>query len=198
MNTDLDRSIDQALRAALAPPPAAAFALLARRASGRRAPWRRWPWALAAAAALLVGALVLALQPGRPTPRSGVELGALWVAAYEHAMGQGFEGGPCCDLVGDLPQACQERFATQLDIAAGPVRMLGCYCGLPTGGCMTLLVRHDGTPVCVFVLPRTEDPRPALPAGSRYDLARRELGDVVVYALSESVSAATVAEFLVL
>jgi hypothetical protein len=196
MTTDeLDRMTDRLLRTAFQPPPPAAFAAMA--ATVARSRPQRWPWLLAAAA-VAIAALLWFRHGGRESDqRGGLALGAMWVAAYEHAMAQGFEGGSCCDAVGDLPQACQDRFATQLDIAAGPVRVLGCYCGLSTGDCMTLLARNDGTPVCVFVVSRAADPLPVLPVGSRYDLARRELGEVVLYALSASVSAATVAEFLV-
>ena len=194
MNVPLDDRLDAELRAAFAPPPAAEFAAMATRVAGP-AP-RRWPWLLAAAAALLVVALwSLRESPPSASPR-GHEVGAMWLAAFEHALADGFAGGSCCEPDLDLGRECEARFAARLDLLPSAVRLLGCYCGLPTGGCMAVLARTNDTPVCVYVLPRSEDPRPQLPAGCRFDLARREVGDLVLYAISESVSAATLAEFV--
>jgi hypothetical protein len=76
------------------------------------------------------------------------------------------------------------------------VKLVGCYCGLPTGGCMALLVRTNGDPVCVYVMPCAQDPRPRLPAASTLHLARRELGSLVLYALSTSPADDTLAGFV--
>ncbi|MBL9077434.1 MAG: hypothetical protein JNL08_08025 [Planctomycetes bacterium] len=194
-----DHDVDGALRRAFAPPPAADFAAIAARAAAA-APMRRpWPWLVSAAAVLLLAVAWWWRPAARGTGEPvGETLGAMWIAAYEHAVADGFGGGSCCEPDLDLRQACEQRFAAQLDLEPASVRLLGCYCGpLPTGRCMALLARTDDTPVCVYVLPRAEDPRPRLPADSRFELARRELGEFVLYALSPSASAATLAEFVV-
>lgn len=195
MNDPRDERLDAELRTAFAPPPAAAFTTLA--AGVAQPARRRWPWLLAAAA-LLVAAALWALRAPRVAPAEhGREIGAMWVAAYEHALRDGFADGSCCEPDLDLRQACEQRFAAQLDLAPSSVRLLGCYCGLPTGGSMAILARTNDTPVCVYVLPRAHDPRPVLPATSHFELARREVGELVLYAISPSVSAATLAEFVV-
>jgi hypothetical protein len=186
MNESDDRRIDDALRAAFTPPPPAAFAAAA--AAAVRAPRRRfWPW-LAAAALLLLGvALVLTInQPRRgPEGHDGQALGAIWVASFEDAVSQGFGGSPCCRTPIDLPRDCQAACGVRLDLLRRDgVSVLGTYCGLSTGGCMALLAEADGAPVCVYVLPCRKDPRVVVPAASPLLLARRELGSVVLYALS--------------
>lgn len=204
---DLDARLDDRLRAAFVPPPAAALAAAARRITRSDAPsgtqsgvWRRMlPWVLAAAA-LLVTIAFAASRPRRgPEGHDGHELGAMWAAAYEHALSEGFGGGSCCAPDVDLAQLCEEKFTSKLGLGpAGSVKLLGCYCGeQPTGGCMALLARTDGDPVAVYVLPCSEDPRPVLPPGSPLHLARREMGPLVLYALSQSVAAETLGEFVV-
>ena len=123
----------------------------------------------------------------------------MWVAAYENALAQGFSGGSCCTPGVDLTRMCEEKFASRLGVGpAGSVRLLGCYCGdRPTGGCMALLARTGGEPVCVYVLPRQHDPRPRLPDGSPLHLARREMGRLVLYALSKATAPDTLGEFVV-
>lgn len=194
MNDHDDARLDSELRTAFAAPPAATFAAIAARVAAPRP--QRWPWLLAAALLALTVTLWLTRLDRSARQPDGRALGAMWVAAYEHALADGFAGGSCCEPGIDLRQACEQRFAAQLDLAPSAVRLLGCYCGLPTGGCMALLARTNDTPVCVYVLPRETDPRPSLPAGSRFELARREVGELVLYAISESVSAATLAEFV--
>jgi hypothetical protein len=189
-----DERLDDALRAAFAPPPAAEFAAVAARVAVPSS--RRWPWLLAAAALAVAASLWFTRAARGPDGPDGRELGALWVAAYEHALAEGFAEGECCEPGLDLRRECEQRFAVQLDLVPSSVHLLGCYCGLPTGGCMAILARTNDTPVCVYVLPRAQDPRPQLPLGSRFDLARREVGELVLYAISESVSAATLAEFV--
>lgn len=211
MNTDelepvREHAVDAVLRAAFTPPPAATFTAVAR-AAVDAAPERtgqrpRWPW-LAAVAAMLVVALLLAVRPAQPVRgpegHDGAELGAMWVAAYENALAQGFAGGGCCTPGVDLARTCEEKFASRLGLGpAGSVRLLGCYCGdRPTGGCMVLLARTAGEPVCVYVLPRQHDPHPRLPEGSTLRLARREMGRLVLYALSKPTASDTLGEFVV-
>lgn len=191
---ELDARLERELRQAFAPPPAHTFAAAAARVAASKP--RRWPWLVAAAAVVAIAAVAWLQRPRHEPAPSGRELGAMWVAAYEHALSEGFAGDSCCDRDVDLRRACEERFAARLDLSPSAVQLLGCYCGLPTGGCMALLTLHGGTPVSVFVLPRAEDPGPQLPPDTRFDLARREVGDLVLYALSESKSAATLVEFV--
>ncbi|MBL8747862.1 MAG: hypothetical protein JNK78_01785 [Planctomycetes bacterium] len=198
---DRDRDLDARLRAAFVPPPATVSAAAARTAVEGTAPRERprvWPWLVVLAAALAVVALFLQ-RPRRGTEgHGGGELGAMWVAAYEHALDEGFAGASCCTPDVDLAKLCEEKFATRLGVAAGSVRLLGCYCGKePVGGCMALLARSGGEPVAVYVLPCRDDPRPRLPEGSPLHLARREVGPLVLYALSRSAAAATLEDFVV-
>jgi hypothetical protein len=189
----LDDNLDARLRAAFAPPPAADLAAVARRAAAEHAPRRPWWWlVVAAAAAILVGA-ALWLRPVRgPEGHDGAQLGALWAAAFEQAETRGF--GACCDNAVDAGAVCQQRFAVKLAIGGG-IALQGCYCGLPTGGCVALLAQTRDGPAGVFVLPRDQDPRPRLPAGCPLELARRELGPVVLYAVSRTASARWLEQF---
>lgn len=198
----LDREVDQRLRAAFAPPAPATFARAARSAidgTGASGWPRIWPWAIAAAAVLLVVLFAWQRRSGDTVRHSAHELGAMWAAAYEHAVRDGFGGESCCAPDIDLARLCEERFASKLGLGpAGSVQLLGCYCGdQPTGGCMALLARTNGSPVAVYVLPRDQDPRPELPPGCALEMARRELGPLVLYAVSKSASADTLAEFVV-
>ncbi|HEX6812899.1 MAG TPA: hypothetical protein VF384_14845 [Planctomycetota bacterium] len=197
MNTESDDRLDARLRAAFAPPPATAFAAQARAVTAPHHGVRKWPWLLAAAA--LVVTLVLAIgRPARgPEGHDAHELGAMWAAAYADAKENGFSGGSCCTPGLDFGKACEEKFAVKLSLGDGaPVQLVGCYCGLPTGGCLAVLVRTNGDPVCVYVVPRGQDPKARLPQGSTLHLARREIGALVLYALSESPAAETLAGFV--
>lgn len=187
MNEAPDAKLDAALRAAFAPPPPEQFAALARQAAGPSPRGRIWPWLVAAAALLVVALLLLREPPARgPEGHDGHELGAMWAAAYDDAVAKGFGEVSCCQVGLDLPHACRERFACGFDVAHGSdVALLGTYSGRPTGGSMTLLARIGGAPVCVCVVPEQHDPRVALPKGSDLHLARREVGDLVLYALSK-------------
>lgn len=187
---ELDRRLDERLRAAFAPPPDEAFAAAAARVVPRPAPRPFWPWLLAAAALLLVGILLWERPRRGPEGHDGEQLGALWAAAYEDAVARGFEGGRgmgmgmgmgCCEPGFDLGASCQQRFAKRLELhGAGGLQLVGGYSGLSTGGCMAMLARHGGAPVCVCVVRAEQDPRVELPAGSSLHLARRELDGLVL------------------
>lgn len=190
----LDDALDAQLRAAFAPPPAARFAATARAASGvARRPL--WPWFAAAAAALLVTIGFLVMRPARgPEGHDGAQLGAMWAAAFEHAEANGFGSGSCCDPGQDVGMACEQRFSVRLGVGDG-VTLQGCYCGLPTGGCVAALAHTAHGPMGVFLLPRGQDPLPCLPAGSSLQLSRRELGPLVLYAVSRGAATQSLQEF---
>lgn len=204
MNDDENDRLDAMLRDAFAPPPRETFERAARAAIPAAPAPRLQPriatWPLLLAAAALFATLLLALWPARrgPEGHDGDQLGALWAAAYEHALATGFAGGSCCEGALDLASVCRQRFATPLQLAQGSdVALHGTYCGLPTGGCMTLLASAGGDPVCVYVVPRSQDPRVELPPDSPLCLERRELDDLVLYALSRSPAAAALRQFTV-
>lgn len=194
MNTDdLDRRIDDELRDAFAPPPAARFAQLGATVVADAATRPRWPWLLAAAALLIVGLVAWSRSPTTP---DGRELGALWAAAFEHARDAGFRGGRCCGGPVDLAALCSDCCGVALRLTSPTtVELHGTYAGLPTGGCTTVLAEQAGTPVCICVVPVARDVGVELPAGSPLHLARRTLGDVVLYAVSTTPPEATLAQF---
>jgi len=196
---ELDRNLDDQLRAAFAPPPAAAFASQAAAVAQRPVHRPGWPWLLAAAALLLVAFLWFDRPARGPEGHDGRELGAMWAAAYEDAVARGFSsGGGCCEPGFDLRSACQQQFATRLELAsAGGVSLVGGYCGLSTGGCMAVLAKQGSEPVCVCVVKKDQDPHVELPPGSPLHLARREVGDLVLYALSQSPAPAALEQFTV-
>ncbi len=196
---DPDDRLDDALRAAFAPPPAAVFRALAER-TAHPAPVARprpfWPWLLAAAAALVLAVLWLERPRRGPEGHDGKDLGRLWTAAYEDASARGFTRS-CCEPEFDLASACRERFAAVIALADGSsVEVIGCYCGVPAGGGMVLLAKDAGAPCCVYVLPRARDPGVELPAGSPLRLARRELGDLVLYGLGAAPVEPALAQFV--
>lgn len=198
-DNDNDRRIDDELQRAFTPPPVREFSTMAEQVATPPATSQHlWPW-LAAAAALLALLLIFTPEPEvrGPNGHDGLALGVMWVAAYEDAAARGFTGG-CCETGFNLPQACQNMFACRVDVvSSGSVSVLGGYCGLETGGCMALLARDGGNPVCVYVVPRDCDPGVALPDDSELYLARRELGDLVLYALSPEPAAASLTQFVV-
>jgi hypothetical protein len=117
----------------------------------------------------------------------------LWAAAYQHALASaGNADGKafCCDPQLDFCGTCEQRFAVRLGFgddaatAGGAIQLRGCYCGLPTGGCIAALADTPDGPVGVFVTTSDRDPAPRLPPGSELQLARRELGTLVLYAIS--------------
>ncbi|HEB52613.1 MAG TPA: hypothetical protein ENI87_05075 [bacterium] len=207
---DLDRHLDEQLRAAFAPPSPDRLAALVREAA--EPPRRSLPvpiLLLGAAAALLLAFAIgrwsapsaaVSSSSAGPAAASGEELGAMWVAAYEDAVERGFVncGGGGCAMEGfDLAGACRQRFSAPLQVAAdAEVEVVGAYDGLPTGGYMTLLTESKNRPVCVFVLPRSEDPKVELPPGKPFHLARRAVGDLVLYALSEVPGEQALGEFI--
>jgi hypothetical protein len=200
-NDPSDPRLDAALRDAFAPPPADVFAAMARKAVAgpavARARPRPWPWLVAAAAALLVLAVWLAPRAAPPAGTAdGAALGRLWAAAYVDAEARGFGDGSCCQPGVDLPNVCRERFAAGLTLAEGAsLSLLGCYCGLPTGESVALLGRTGDARVCVCVVPRATDPGVVLADDSGLHLVRREVGALVVYALSRQPIAGVLDQF---
>jgi hypothetical protein len=195
---ELDRQLDESLRAAFVPPSVDVMAAVARDAMHTPRPVRRWPWFVAAAALLVVTLFLVARPQLRgPEGHDGQQLGAMWAAAYDDAVAQGFGGVGCCQMGVDVRKACHERFSCGLDLARDShVSVLGSYSGLPTGGSMTLLTNASGAPVCVCVVPAKNDPRVELPVASNLHLARRELGDLVLYSLSRSPTTAALDAFV--
>lgn len=188
MNSDTEREtdnrIDEELRAAFAPPPAEHYADVATGVSRPVKPL--WMWMAVAAAALLL--LLSLFDDGRgprgPEGHDGLETAAMWVAAYDHAIDSGF-GASCCQPKTNFSDKCQEVCGQRLTFAGGEeAEVLGCYCGLPTGGCVGILLQVKGDPVGVFVVPRETDPRPVILNRAELRLARRELGALVLYSLS--------------
>lgn len=185
-----DARLDAMLRRVYAPPADEALVVIARSATtavpGRRLPWQ---WLLAAAALLLTLAIWQVTRPPvGPEGHDGKQLGALWAAAYEHALANPRppDGKPfCCDPSQDFCRTCEQRFSVRLGFGAANagITLRGCYCGLSTGGCVAALVDTAAGPVGLFVLPRAEDPGPELPVPSKLRLARREIGEVVLYAV---------------
>ncbi len=192
-----DAGIDDRLRRAFAPPSPARLERVARTATQQRAP-HRWPWllaAVAAAAVVLVALFASSRRARGPEGHDGAQLGAMWAAAYEHAVANG-GAGACCDPHSDFGAACQRLFAVKL-AAGGGVTLRGCYCGLPTGGCVAVLADTADGLVGVFALPRAHDPRPDLPEDCALHLSRRELGDVVLYAVAPQPAARPLAGFAI-
>ncbi|MBL8732063.1 MAG: hypothetical protein JNN13_06810 [Planctomycetes bacterium] len=200
MNTEFDRHLDAALRQAFVPPEPATFAAMAQAAARPVASRWRWPLVVAAAALFAV-VLQLAWPRARgPEGHDGHQLGALWAAAYADAVDRGFEehgmGGCCMGL--DMAQACRDRFACGLALAQGSqVTVLGEYDGRPTGGSMALVAKAGDVPLCVYILPKGKDPRVRLPRDCNLRLGRRDLGDLVLYAVSKQPAEAALAAFVV-
>ncbi|MBL8753098.1 MAG: hypothetical protein JNK15_07330 [Planctomycetes bacterium] len=200
MNDSFDDDLDAKLRAVFVPPPASELTAMAQRVAAAPPP-SAWRWYLAAAAVLLVAGLVFAWPRGArgPEGHDGAELGALFVAAYEHAARNGFGSGSCCSGDSDLAAVCEQKFAVKLGFAGKDgCAVHGCYCGLPTGGAVAVLAQVGGDPVGVFVVPRARDPRPCLPKDCPLHLSRRELGPLVLYALSSQAKAAPLDQFALL
>lgn len=201
-----DRHLDEQLRAAFAPLPADRLAAIARAGISPpqpRAPWLTW---LLATAALCLLTFVLSRDGDGATEvgRGGdPALGAMWAAAYDDATGRGLAN--CCGGAGgcamggfDLDAACRARFEAPLGVTAGSgLRLVGAYEGLPTGGCMALLAESEQVPMCVFVMRREHDRGVVLPADKVLTLARREVGDLVVYGVSRVPLHAALDEFVV-
>lgn len=185
MNDPTDDMIDKQLRLAFAPPPAEHYGEVASGVSA--APRPLWMWLAVAAAAVLL--VLFALDDGRgplgPEGHDGRQIGAMWVAAYDHAIDAGFGAPGCCESQTDFAEKCREVCGQTLSFGGDEdAKLLGCYCGLPTGGCVGLLLQVRGDPVSVFVVRRDADPRPVLTNREELRLRRRELGSLVLYALA--------------
>lgn len=185
-----DARLDAELRRAFAPPAAGELASVARAVTRPRvAPWLA-PVLMAAAALFVALGVFLLARAERVTGPEGhdaEQLGAMWAAAYDRAVAEG-TGAPdsCCDPKLDFCACCEELFSVRLELAEGTaeLRLRGGYRGLPTGGCAAALLDTPNGPVGVFAVPRAHDPGPCLPQGSTLQLARRELGPIVLYAVA--------------
>lgn len=195
---ELDRRLDDTLRAVFAPPAAGAFVAYAERAAGRTRRVPFWPWLIAAAALLVVGVLLATWPRVRgPEGHDGRELGAMWAAAYQDAVAQGFGGVGCCKMGLNLHAECKQRFSCGLSLVRNTeMELLGTYSGRPTGGAMTLLASMAGAPVCVNVVPQHHAPDVTLPSDSGLHLARREVGDLVLFAVSKAPGADALQSFV--
>jgi hypothetical protein len=101
--------------------------------------------------------------PRGPEGHDGRQIGAMWVAAYDHAIDTGFGTAGCCESQTDFSEKCREVCGQTLSfVGAEDAQVLGCYSGLPTGGCVGLLLRVQGDPVSVFVVRRDADPHPMI------------------------------------
>lgn len=183
--------IDDALRRAFVPPPSEQFVTTAERAMSmpRTAPrWPRW-LAFVAAAALALVIVTGGDGPRGPAAHDGPALGHLWASAYDDAIERGFGAGSCCESESDLAEMCRKVCGCPLTFreVGDDATLLGCYSGLPIGDSLGVLVQVDGMPVVVFVVPRDADPRPTLATRDDLQLRRRELGDLVLYAVSSQV-----------
>lgn len=200
MNDDLNEQIDAQLRAAFAPPPQRRLAAIAAAATPAVAAptGRALPWLLAAAVGMLAAVLAFdafdrVRSPGAYRP---AELGAVFAAAYDRGVASGWDAGRCCEVPVDLGARCQEQCGQGLSFAGREgVELRGCYCGVPTGGCVGLMLRAEGTPVSAFVLRADEDPGVSLEGRDDVALARRQVGDLVVYSLGAAGHAAVLASF---
>lgn len=186
----IDARLDAELRAAFAPPPAVEFAAMAQDAARpRTAPWLA-PVLMAAAALLVALGVFLLASAGRtkgPEGHDGEELGAMWAAAYRHAVAEtGVPAASCCDPALDFCACCAEQFDVRLALGDGGkgLRLRGGYRGLPTGGCVAAVLDTPDGPIGVFAVPRKCDPGACLPKDLELQLARREVGDLVLYAVA--------------
>lgn len=201
MNEDeLDRRLDDELRAAFTPPPAPEFEAVARRVARPRGNvLRRWPWMLLAAAALVLLGVFLAgpwLRSSGDIGHGDEALGRAWITAYESAEKQGF-GPSCCEPGFDVGAACQGRFACCLGVeSGGSLAVVGGYAGEVPPECMALLARDGDLPMCVFVMQKANDRSVRLPQDSDLHLARRELGDLVLYAVADAPPDRALAQFV--
>jgi hypothetical protein len=177
------------LREAFAPPIEFDAKAVARAATRSAPPAdRRWPWLLAAAALLVTLAIAVWPRSAPSIVTDGERLGSMWAAAYEHAVDnvapKADQPSMCCDPTQDFGAACERRFAVRLTIDGEDLVIRGCYCGLPTGGCIAAMAETRDGPIGVFVVGRNDDPRPRLPPQAALQLVRRELGPLVLYAVA--------------
>ena len=61
-----------------------------------------------------------------------------------------------------------------------------------------MIARAGELPMCVYIVRRADDPGVELPLGSDLRLSRRELDDLVLYALAPAPVEATLAAFVTL
>jgi len=177
---ELDRRIDERLRAAFTPPPLDALA-------ERVAPAKRIRWPVVVALAAAAASLAIGVALLRRAEPSREALAGMWVAAYQDVASRGPGAPGCCEGPIDLPAVCEMICAARVRMKDRPgLELLGTYEGSPTGPCVPLVVDASGECVCVFVVPKGKDPDVRLEGVAGLYLHRRALGDVTLYELGRS------------
>jgi hypothetical protein len=135
------------------------------------------------------------LAPSVPDPSEGPPtVASRWVDLYRGLPPDGF-GVPQSPLLGESPDgaSCASDGSSALVIRPTPGLTVRSECssespcsrwGLDASRAVELTVEPQALRVLVFVHTAQADPRPSLPAGSRFHLHRRQLGHLVLYELS--------------
>ncbi|MCG3129932.1 MAG: hypothetical protein FLDDKLPJ_00670 [Phycisphaerae bacterium] len=204
---EVQRRIDAALRREFAPPaemptlwtngqtfPAGQLSSPDRAA--RRFP-RRTTWALAAALALAVTAAVyVALTSSPPAVTPIVRHRESFVEVRERLLADRFEPDWVCEVGPKFAMSVYWRLGQPLLVGAIPsgVNVLGwSYCNALSPETMVLLTRVDDRPVVIYVDRKAHDRSQSAPEGLR--LFRGEVGDLVLYELTQAESASVLPLF---
>ncbi len=175
-----------------------------------RSRWSRSPmWAIAVTAAAIVLVVLLGRERLERAPMSDpgtiarVEpepviagppgVASRWIDLYRGLPPQGFEDldplgieqpdGVSCSIDGSSALVVQPPAGLVVASECG-ARPPCDQWGLDASRAFELTVDPQGLRVLVFVHAAIDDPRPALPPGSRFFLHRRQLGHLVLYELS--------------
>jgi hypothetical protein len=194
--TELEQSIDAALRRLFEPPPQAGLDAIAdrafaqiRAASDLRRRGVRWLAAAAAIAAACVGTWQIWRAVGPPSRPPAAYRQQPWRSletVYRDTVAAGFEPRWVCADDREFALTFRSLHHQGLVLADTPpsIEAVGLsYCNSITPGTIGVLVRVDGKPVVVFVDRVERDagqPRP--PEG--LNLFRRQIGRLVLYELS--------------
>ncbi|MBL8762716.1 MAG: hypothetical protein JNM07_00415 [Phycisphaerae bacterium] len=192
------RRIDESLRRAFVPPPAAppVFPVREAPASGARSSWldRNRGWAVAAAALLAVSASWLAWPYARSlyllsTPEG--KLGRGISNNYHAVVNAGFKPKWVCTTDEEFAATTKERLGVALLPCAMPegVEIVGwAYADTDLISCNTsmLLARADGEQIVMFIDKVQNDRAFELPAWSGLNDHRTEIGGVVIHEVSPS------------